>query len=482
MGTTGILEATCNLLAMNAGFLPPTINFKGPRAGCTLDYIPNVAREKNYKAFISANYAFGGNNASVVITAWDAVVPQRSNSSERVVITGAGAVTSLGLTLDSTLDALKEGRSGIGSVASLGLEPLDSKMAGLVPYFKAADIDRRLDFTGMNHLSRMAVAASFGALQDADLKIRAKNSEETGIVMGVCNGPPESDHMNKVFSSPDFACDINNFSNITANSTAGWVAGALQLKGVNMTLSPGHHAGIQSLAYAYEMLADKRANAIIAAGSDEVYPQTFFNYNLIGYLYSGEREEQYTLHPDDKKRKVLGEGAASLLLETLTSAKERNAKILGEILSYGMTMDGGVYDRQSLEPDGLISAIRIALSRAQCDADAIDCIVWAPQGNAQDVKVLDAINSVFTSKAAAIPLITSTFNTGYIETASLLLSLGLVLRSLERGDSLWQQKTGVPDIDGRNMNSKPRCILSIGSSDVGYNFAAVIATGENSSE
>ncbi len=110
----------------------------------------------------------------------------------------------------------------------------------------------------------MAVAASINALQEADLKIRSKNTEETGIVMGVCNGPPESDHMNSVFSTPNFAPDINNFSNITANSTAGWVAGALALKGVNMTLSSGHHAGLQSLAYAYEMLVDNRAKAVIA--------------------------------------------------------------------------------------------------------------------------------------------------------------------------------------------------------------------------
>ncbi len=482
MGSTGILEATCNLLAMNAGFLPPTINFKGPRAGCSLDYIPNVARDKNYNAFISANYAFGGNNASVVISSWDTVVPQRSNSSERVVITGAGAVTSLGLTLDATLGALNDGRCGIGSVASLGLEPLEATMAGLVTHFKAADIDRRLDFTGMNHLSRMAVAASFDALQNTGLKIRAKNSEETGIVMGVCNGPPESDHMNKVFSSPDFACDINNFSNITANSTAGWVAGALQLKGVNMTLSPGHHAGIQSLAYAYEMLADKRAKAIIAAGSDEVYPQTFYNYNLIGYLYNGDREKLYALHFDDNKRKVLGEGAASLVLEALTSAKERNAKILGEVLSYGMTVDGGAYDRQCLEPDGVIRAIRIALTRAELAADAIDCIIWAPQGNVQDRKVLDAINGVFTNSASHIPLFTNTFNTGYIETASLLMCVGLVLRSLDRGIPVWKQKTGITDIDRRKMEKKPRYIMSIGSSDVGYNFVTIIATGENSGE
>ena len=89
---TGILEATAQLLAMNAGFIPPTLNFSGPRPGCALDFVPNEARPKKYEAFISANYAFGGNNAAVVVTKWDSPLPARKEINERVVITGVGAV------------------------------------------------------------------------------------------------------------------------------------------------------------------------------------------------------------------------------------------------------------------------------------------------------------------------------------------------------------------------------------------------------
>ena len=67
MGVTGIFEATCQMLAMNEDFIPPTLNFTAPRPGCTLDHVPNAAREKKYDAFISGNYAFGGNNAAVTI-------------------------------------------------------------------------------------------------------------------------------------------------------------------------------------------------------------------------------------------------------------------------------------------------------------------------------------------------------------------------------------------------------------------------------
>ena len=124
---------------------------------------------------------------------------------------------------------------------------MKSHLAGLVEQFRESDIDRRLDFLGMNLISTYALAASHNALSSAGLRVRPSNAAQTGLAMGVCNGPPESDHMNSVFSTENYAADINNFSNITANSTAGWVANALCIKGVNMTLSPGHHAGLQSL-------------------------------------------------------------------------------------------------------------------------------------------------------------------------------------------------------------------------------------------
>jgi 3-oxoacyl-[acyl-carrier-protein] synthase II len=478
MGTTGILEATCNLLAMNAGFLPPTVNYTDQRPGCTLDYIPNVAREKKYNAFISANYAFGGNNAATVISSWNYPVSQRKTAAERVVITSGGAVSCLGLTLEKNLEALVNGTTGIAAVDRLGLTDVKSKMAGLVSLFKASDIDRRLDFTGMNHISKMAVAAAVDALNRADFKVRSKNTEDIGVVMGVCNGPPESDHMNSVFSTSDFAPDINNFSNITANSTAGWVAGALALKGVNMTLSPGHHAGLQSLAYAYEMLLDNRAKAVIAAASDEVYRQTYFNYDLIGYLYSGDEEQNYKVRLTDPKRKVLGEGAAALVLETLSAAKERSAPILGEVLGYGMAMDLDSFDTQCMGSQGLQNAITTALVRSGVPAEQIDGVIWAPQGNSQDSKILTALENIPSMRTGEIPLLTNTFNTGYIESTSILMSTALVLESLRNGFGFWPQKTGLEYIDKRALKNKPHYLLSVGSSDVGYNFAVVLAVGE----
>ncbi|MBN1577295.1 MAG: hypothetical protein JW913_12125 [Chitinispirillaceae bacterium] len=474
MGSGGILEATCNLLAMNGGFIPPTLNFSIPRPGCTLDYVPNTARRRDYKAFVSANYAFGGNNAAAVITRWDTPLPSRKAADERVMVTGAGAVSSLGVTVNDHREALQRCHVGIGPVARLQLTNLTSRRAGLVPRFRPADIDRRLDCGGMNTISRYATVAVHGALGSGNLRIRQSTTDRIGIVMGVCNGPPESDHMNRVFSSDDFSADIANFSTITANSTAGWVAASLALKGINMTLAPGHHAGLQCCAYAFEMLRERRADAVVAAAADELYPQTYRNYDLIGFLYQGENEERYLLHPEELKRKVIGEGAGALLLETLASVRERKATVLAELLGYGMSMDLERFDAQCLGSDGVARAATTALERSGRAPADIDLVVWAPQGNVQDLKVPAGLTLIDKDHFSSLPFVATTFNTGYIESASALLTLGVFLTGAAAGSGLWPQMTGLPDFDRRMPAGTIKNILVVGSSDLGYSFALVL--------
>jgi 3-oxoacyl-[acyl-carrier-protein] synthase II len=483
MGATGILETTCQLLAMNAGFIPPTLNFSEPRPGCTLDYVPNEARPADYPAFISANYAFGGNNAAVVVTRWDHPTPPRPRRAGRVVVTGLGAVTAAGLGTVRLLEALRAGRSCLMPVTRFPLPPQTrSRLAGLVEPFRAAAVDRRLDFSSLNDISRYAVSAAKLALDDARLRVGQANADRIGVTMGVCNGTAETAHMDSVFGSDTYTGNVNCFSNIVPNSTAGWVSVSLQLRGVNCTLAGGPHAGLQSLAYAYEALAEERAQAVVAAAADEVYPQTYSNYDAIGFLYHGAEEADYRVRPDEGKRKVLGEGAGALVLEAAAAALERGAPILAEVLGQGMTMDTGGFLAPNLEPDGLVRAMELALDRAGVTRGEVDLLVWAPQGNRQDIKVLEACQRVFGERFAGLPLIGSTFTTGFIESASILVGLAAVLQALkevrpDQGPELWPQKTGLEDLDRRVVSTVPRLIMAVASSDVGYNFSVVLRNG-----
>ena len=477
MGVTGILEATSQLLAMNAGFIPPTLNFSGARPGCALDYVPNEARAKDYSAFLSANFAFGGNNAAVVVSKWDAPVPPRPARNGRVVITGVGTVTSLGLGIERTMEQLRQNAAVMTPVAKFPLRGEKSRCVGQVGAFKAAEVDRRIDFSSLNEISRFAVAAGRLALEHAGLKMSPGRAEEMGVVIGASNGPSEMGHMDSVFSSDSFQGNVTSFSNIVANSTAGWVSNQLYLKGVNATLSAGPHAGLQSLAYAFDALAENRAQAILAGAADEVYAQTFYNYDQIGFLYAGDRESDYRLRLDEDKRKVLGEGAAMLVMETAAGAVKRGARILAEVLGYGMGMDAEGFVAPNLGTGGLRHAAELALKRAGVSAAQIGLLVWAPQGNRQDLKVLKVCEALLGADFARLPMVTTTFNTGFIEASSILVSLAAALAALEQGGELWPQRTGVADLDQRAASAPPEYILALGGTDFGYNFAAVLRRG-----
>ncbi|MFW5959514.1 MAG: beta-ketoacyl synthase N-terminal-like domain-containing protein [Chitinivibrionales bacterium] len=481
MGSTGIIEATCGVLAMNRGFIPPTVNYTDPRPGCEIDCVPNQARESDYNAFISSNYAFGGNNAAVVISAWDSEIKRNKHKKKRVVITGTGAVTSIGLSIDENLESLRTGRSGLVSAESLGTESVESELAGLIKEYRARDIDRRLSFSGIsNKISRFAVTSSWEALNRSGIRISRRNSGDYGVVMGICNGSPETAHMDRVFSTENNEADVICFSNITANSVAGWVSNQLVLKGSNTTLSPGHHAGLQALFYAVSDVSDQKSEGIVVSCSDEVYPQTYYNYNLLGFLYSGDEERDYRIRLNERKKKVLGEGSASLFVETLDTAEQRGAEIFGEILGYGMTLDADPFLEQSLDHSGMIRAGTRALDDSGLMGEDIDAVVWGPQGNVQDYKVIGAAQELLgKERIKDIPFISTSLYTGYIESASSLHAVACTLSSLKKGDGLWDSKTE-DVLPGSKADGEIKNILVLAGSDTGYNYSVCIRLNPSS--
>ncbi|MBN1309612.1 MAG: radical SAM protein [Chitinispirillaceae bacterium] len=477
MGATGLLEATENIVAMARGFIPPTVNFSQPRPGCRLDHVPNTPRKRLYDTFISANYAFGGNNAAVVVTAWNKEIGKVKRINGRVVITGAASATSLGMGNGPLLDALFSRTRGFSEMKRFSLEKVKSRKAGFINDFNGREIDRRIDFRAMNPIAAFATAASKLALDHAGLKIGRATMDCAGIAMGICNGSDEMPHMDAVFSAGQPGADIASFSNITANSVAGWVSNALLLKGANITLSPGHHASLQALSWAFDALSEQQATVMIAAGADEVYQQTYFNYDLMNFLYHGDDESNYRLNTAETTRKVLGEGSGALVLETLEAAQARNAALLGEVLAYGMSMDAMRFSNPATDSDSVVRAVEKAVRRAGIEKESIDMVVWAPQGNRQDLKVTEGVKKALNRGIGEIPFITTVFNTGYIESASVLVSLSAALSSLTEQRGIWPQMTGIPQIDTTVVGKDPRVILAVGSSDTGYSHAVLVRRG-----
>jgi 3-oxoacyl-[acyl-carrier-protein] synthase II len=474
LGAAGIIEAACGLLAMRHDLVPATANFGEARPGCQLDYVPNTPRNATYDAFLSCNYAFGGNNAGVVIGKAGRF-EKRAATRETAVITGVGMLTSLGVGNEKNIRALEEKRRGIGFVGGRVNAPSVSRLAGLVKEFDPKEVDRRLDLKSMNPISRYATIAARLALLDADLRIGPKEGLDTGVVNGVYVGPSEEVYMNAVVGSHGREADIGGFSQIVANSVAGWVSCALQLKGYSTTVAQGADAGLFAAAAAAYAVRNGNARRVLAGAADELYPRYFLNYDEIGLLHTGDKEERFGIDLETADRRVLGEGAAYAVIEGLSSAKSRSARILATVLGHGMTTDCDGFFSSANSEEKTAEAVRIALDEAGWSPSDVGLIIWSPQGNSGDLKILNAAKAVFGEAVNRIPMVTSVFHTGLMESASGIATLAAVLTCWKLRAPLWPSICGYESIDRCPLPSSPVKILLIVSSEIGFNAATAIA-------
>lgn len=160
---------------------------------------------------------------------------------------------------------------------------------GLVPALNPRTLDRRVDFSGMNNISLYSTLAAKRALDCAGAELSRSQSEKIGITAAISRGSSESRHMDAVFSNPDRRGDVGCFSNVTANSTAGWVSKALDIKGPNITLTPGPNGGLQAVGYSLDVLRERRAEKVIAFAADELYAQQMAGYDKSATCIPAER-------------------------------------------------------------------------------------------------------------------------------------------------------------------------------------------------
>lgn len=470
MGATGAIEATCQLLSMNDGFMPPTLHFDGLRAGCEIAPA-SVAADVQYGCFLSANYAFAGNNAAIVVASenFENYSREIPDTSARAVITGFSAVSSLGVGAAENMAALAADKVGIAKISRFD----SPRMAGLVDMPDPRKINRRLDFSGMNAVASYATIACAGALENAALRIRRDNSENVGLVAAVSRGSSEEAHMLGVFADPEMRGNIACFSNETSNSTAGWVSKALEIKGANITFTSGHNSGLQTLEYAKMLLRCRDAAQIAVFAADELYAHQLKTYAAMGYLHEGEVERLFKMKYSSEFKTVFGEGSCAAVVETPESAAQRGAAVLGEIVSAASTTDGGDFYDANLTGDGLARAVDLALTRAGISAGQVGCISWSPRGCAQDSKIVNLRDNIF----GRISMATTVFHTGYMETTSALHSLLCLLRSYADGVPIWRQRFGLENFDAVKFPENPEYILALSSSWTGNNHAVVVRRG-----
>jgi 3-oxoacyl-(acyl-carrier-protein) synthase len=480
LGAAGILEASAGLLAMRSGIVPATINFSEPRPGCSLDYVPNVPRKVKYKSFVSCNYAFGGNNAGAVIGLYE---PGRSSKSRlcekpRTVITGCGAVSSLGLGIAAHLEALISGKRGLRSIGERVGEETKAKLAGCVPPYSNRDVDRRLDFRSMKPISRFATAAARFALEAGGIRLGPREGKQTGIINGVYVGPSEESHLLHSIPSRGARADISSFTQVVANATAGWVSNALMLKGYTTTISQGADAGLFALLIAHYAVSHGSTPRLLAGAADELYTQYFKNYDSLDLLHTGEHEQNYKIALELDDRRVLGEGAAFVLAEEREHALKRKAKILAELVGYASTTSVESFKDNNHNSTMLSKTVGQALQMAGWQPGDVGLVLWTPKGNSADMGTLEGLRLALGPAADRVPLVTSVFHTGLCEATSGTITLAAVLAAWSEGTPLWKQITGVREIDERRLPAMPVRTLTVTASDLGFNLVLAHEPGE----
>ena len=300
-------------------------------------------------------------------------------SKQRVVITGLGVLSPVGIGKETYWQALLRGQSGIDRLTRFDSSLYDSKIAGEVKDFVPEQFLDRKEIRRMDRFTQFGVAASKLAVEDAALDISKEDLERIGVVIGSGIGGIETlceQHSVLLNKGPNRVSPLF-IPMIIGNMAAGQIAICLGPKGPNITVVTACASGTNAIGEAYLMLQRGAAEVVLAGGSETpIVPVAVAGFCSMKAMSTGNDEPQRASRPFDKNRDgfVISEGAGVLVLETLGHASARGARIYGEVAGYGCTADG--YHITAPESGGTEAAraIRIALEDAGLSPDQVDYV------------------------------------------------------------------------------------------------------------
>jgi len=298
---------------------------------------------------------------------------------KRVVVTGVGAITPIGNTSAEYWSGLLSGRNGIGAITLFDASRHDCRIAGEVKNFDPHDYMDRKEAKRMDRFAHFGVSAAKQALVDAQLTINDLNAEQVGTIIGSGIGgikvleDQQTIYLNR---GPD-RCSPFMIPMMIANMAAGLTAIHTGAKGPNSCPVTACAAGSNAIGDAFRLIQCGYAQAMICGGTEAaITPLSIAGFASMKALSFRNDDPQTASRPFDRDRDgfVMGEGAGILILEELQSAISRGARILAEIVGYGMTCDA--YHMTSPVPggDGAARAIQLALKDAKLSPEQVSYI------------------------------------------------------------------------------------------------------------
>jgi len=299
--------------------------------------------------------------------------------SHRVVITGMGAVTPIGLDVGAFWRSLIEGRSGAGPITRFDTTGLDVRFAAELKGFNATDFMDPKDVKRNDPFVHYAMVAAKQAIAHSGVDLKQVDSNRFGVIVGSGIGGIttfEAQHsilMNKGAArvSPFFV------PMMIIDMASGQLSIEFGAKGSNYATVSACSSGAHAIGESFRLLRDGELDLIIAGGAEApITPLALAGFSNMKALSSRNDDPEHASRPFDLDRDgfVMGEGAGIVLLETLEHARARGAKILAEVVGYGSTADAHHITAPAPEGEGAARAMQLALRSAGCEPSEVDYI------------------------------------------------------------------------------------------------------------
>ena len=358
---------------------------------------------------------------------------------KRIVITGMGALTPIGNTVDEFWQACVEGRSGIDWITLCDSTNYAVKVDGEVKNFDPQDFMDRKEARRMARFSQFSVAAARMALADSGLALEKEDTTRIGVLLGNGNGGfPENDAaMHTIIEKGGDRLDPFYMSKTLPNIAAAQVAMQFGLRGYNNTVTTACAAGTQALGDAMDIIRLGRADVMVAgSGEAGICELGLAGFAIMRALSTRTDEPLKASRPFDLERDgfVCAEGAGIFVLESQEHAERRGARIIAELAGYGASSDAYHVVAPCVDGEGAQRAILLALEDAGIRPEDIDYInAHGTSTPANDASETMAIKGVFGEGAYRIPVSSTKSMIGHALGASGAIESVACIKAIETG-------------------------------------------------
>ena len=334
---------------------------------------------------------------------------------KRVVITGEGSISPLGLNSQSLWDNLVNGISGIDYISNFDTENFSVKIAGEVKNFEPNDFFDSKDIKKLDRFTMFGLIAAEQALKNAKFE-----SSECGVIVGTGVGGMHTleDEHKKLIKKGQRGVSPFYVPKMIPNIAGGQIAIKYNLLGLNFSMSTACSSATDAIGMAYRLISSGYSKAILCGGAEgSITPLTLSGFSNMKALSKNNENPKGASRPFDKDRDgfILSEGAGMLMLEEFEEATRRNANIIGEIIGYGITNDAFHITQPDNESIGASNAINMALDSADISKSKVDYInAHGTSTYFNDMLETQAIKKVFGDKANNISISSTKSMTGHL--------------------------------------------------------------------